>query len=131
MKKYRTTFYWIVTAFLAIGMTAGGIQQLLHVGGYVPIVESLGYPAYLLSILGAWKLAGVIVILLPKLSLLKEWAYAGFTFAMSGAAISHILCLHPITEVLPSLILLAATILSWWLRPSHRRIIPLTLNMIS
>jgi len=131
MKKFRTICYWVVTAFLAIGMTAGGVQQLLQIGGYVPIVESLGYPVYMLSILGAWKLAGVIVILLPGMPVIKEWAYAGFTFAMSGAAISHIFCGHPVTEVMPSLILLVSTLLSWWLRPAHRRVISSNLKRTS
>ncbi len=70
-------------------MLAGGVQQTLQIGGYNEIVKQLGYPQYLLSILGVWKILGVVAILLPKFPLLKEWAYGGFFFAMSGAAISH------------------------------------------
>ncbi|AZJ36682.1 DoxX family protein [Tenacibaculum singaporense] len=120
--KVKTTPYWILTIFLSIGMLAGGIQQMLQIGGYNDIIKALGYPLYVLSILGVWKILGVIVILAPKLTLLKEWAYAGFFFAMSGAAISHTIVEQNFTEVLPSLILLVITILSWYLRPDSRKI---------
>lgn len=72
--KTKKIIYWFATGFLALGMTAGGVQQLLQIGGYVPIVTGLGYPVYMLSILGVWKLLGVIAILLPRFPLIKEWA---------------------------------------------------------
>jgi uncharacterized membrane protein len=114
--------YWVITIYLALGMTAGGIQQMLQIGGYNEIVSSLGYPLYFLSILGSWKLLGVIAILVPGYALAKEWAYAGFFFAMSGAFISHLVVGQPFTEALPSLILLIATVLSWYFRPPDRRV---------
>ena len=120
--KNRRTIYWIVTVFLAIGMLAGGVQQMLQIGGYVDIVERLGYPIYLLSIIGVWKIAGVVAVLIPKTPLLKEWAYAGFFFVMSGAVISHLAMKQPVTEAVPSLILLTVTILSWYYRPADRKI---------
>ena len=122
MNKTKKITYWVTTIFLAVGMTAGGVQQLLQIGGYNDIVRTLGYPQYLLSILGAWKLLGVITILIPKFPLLKEWAYAGFFFAMSGAAVSHIIVGQPVTEVIPSLILWVVTISSWALRPANRKV---------
>jgi uncharacterized membrane protein len=129
MKKRNPTagragkiIYWISTVFLAVGMLAGGIQQLLQIGGYVEIVTKLGYPIYLLSILGAWKILGVVAILVPKYTLVKEWAYAGFFFAMSGAVISHIIVTHSLNEAFPSLTLLIMTIVSWYFRPANRRI---------
>lgn len=123
MKKRNKIIYWIATGFLAFGMLAGGVQQLLQIGGYVEIITQLGYPLYFLTILGAWKILGVIVLLVPKFPLVKEWAYAGFFFAMSGAAISHIVAGQPFTEALPSLILLTVTVVSWYFRPADRRII--------
>ena len=120
--KAKNITYWILTIFLSIGMLAGGIQQLLQIGGYNDIVKALGYPLYLLSILGVWKILGVIVILAPKLTLLKEWAYVGFFFTMSGAVVSHIAVGQAFTEVIPSLILLVITVLSWYLRPDSRKI---------
>ncbi|OWW23359.1 DoxX-like family protein [Zobellia sp. OII3] len=114
--------YWLVTIFLSFAMLAGGIQQLLQIGGYNEIITHLGYPLYLLSILGAWKILGVIAILIPKYPLLKEWAYAGFFFAMSGAFISHLAVGQSFVEAIPSLVLLIVTVLSWYLRPANRKL---------
>lgn len=122
MEKRNKTIYWIVTIFLSLGMTAGGIQQMLQIGGYNEIVTKLGYPLYLLTILGVWKILGVIAILIPKFQLVKECAYAGFFFAMSGAFISHLAVGQPFSEAVPSLTLLVATVLSWYLRPANRKI---------
>ena len=122
MKKRDKIIYWVLTIFLSFGMLAGGIQQLLQVGGYNEIVSQLGYPLYLLSILGAWKILGVIAILIPKQALLKEWAYAGFFFAMSGAFISHLAVGQSFSEAIPSLILMVVTVLSWYFRPASRKL---------
>lgn len=123
MSKRNKIIYWVATIFLSFGMVAGGIQQTLQIGGYNEIVTRLGYPLYMLSILGVWKILGVIAILLPKHPLLKEWAYAGFFFAMTGAAISHIVMKEPFVEALPSLTLLMVIIVSWYFRPTDRKII--------
>lgn len=123
MDKRNKIIYWVVTVFLSVGMLAGGIQQTLQIGGYNEIITKLHYPLYVLSILGVWKILGVIAILIPKFPLLKEWAYAGFFFAMSGAAISHFAVGQSFTEAIPALILLAVTVLSWYFRPSDRKII--------
>jgi uncharacterized membrane protein len=101
VEKRNKILYWIATIFLAIGMLAGGVQQLLQIGGYVDIFRQLGYPFYLLSILGFWKILGVVAVLIPGFPLVKEWAYAGFFFAMSGAAISHLSMGHSANEVFP------------------------------
>lgn len=122
MEKRNKIIYWTVTIFLSIGMLAGGIQQMLQIGGYNEIVTGLGYPLYLLSIIGIWKILGVMAILIPKFPLVKEWAYAGFFFAMSGAFISHLAVGQAFTEAVPSLILLVVTVLSWYFRPADRRI---------
>jgi uncharacterized membrane protein YphA (DoxX/SURF4 family) len=122
MTKRNKIIYWVVTIFLSIGMLAGGIQQMLQIGGYNEIVSNLGYPLYLLTIIGTWKILGVIAILIPKFPLLKEWAYAGFFFVMSGAFISHLAVGQSYTEAIPSLILLIVTILSWYFRPFDRKI---------
>ena len=123
MKKSHKIIYWIATIWLALGMIAGGVQQLLQIGGYREIFNSLGYPLYLMSILGFWKILGVVVILLPKFPLVKEWAYAGFFFAMSGATASHLIMGQPFIEAVPPLTLLVLTILSWYFRPPNRKII--------
>jgi len=83
----------------------------------------LGYPAYLLTILGVWKILGVVAVLIPKFPVLKEWAYAGFFFAMSGAVISHIVLGDSVKEISPPLLLLILTVVSWYFRPENRKII--------
>lgn len=122
MSKRNKIIYWGTTIFLSIGMLAGGIQQMLQIGGYNEIITRLGYPLYMLTILGIWKILGVVAILLPRRPLLKEWAYAGFFFVMTGAAISHLAMKEAFVEVIPSLTLLAAIILSWYFRPADRRL---------
>lgn len=121
-ERRRRIIYWICTIWLALGMLAGGVQQLFQIGGYVEIVSQLGYPIYLLSILGFWKILGVVAILVPGFPLVKEWAYAGFFFAMSGAATSHIVVGQPFMEAIPSLVLLILTVVSWYFRPADRKI---------
>lgn len=123
MTKRNKIIYWVATIFLSFGMLAGGIQQLLQIGGYNEIVTKLGYPLYLLSIIGTWKILGVVVILIPKYKLVKEWAYAGFFFVMTGAAISHIIVGQSFVEAMPALVLLVAIIVSWYFRPADRKLI--------
>ena len=81
----------------------------------------LGYPVYLLTILGVWKILGVVAVLIPKYPVLKEWAYAGFFFAMSGAVISHIVSGDPVSQIFPALLLMVLTVVSWYFRPASRR----------
>src|SRR6266516_2701798 len=85
-------------------------------------ITHLGYPIYFLTILGVWKIFGVVALLIPKFPLLKEWAYAGFFFAMSGAAFSHIAVGDPTKELVPSLLLMMLTVVSWYFRPADRTI---------
>lgn len=114
--------YWVSTAWLALGMLSTGIVQLIKTKEEVNNITHLGYPAYLLTILAIWKILGVITVLIPKFALLKEWAYAGFFFAMSGAVVSHIISGNPIAKIFPALLLLVLTIISWYFRPSNRRV---------
>ncbi len=130
MKMRNKIIYWIATVWLSLGMTATGISQLLKIeaeGAVAPPgvygIKYLGYPVYFLTILGVWKILGVVAILVPKFPLLKEWAYAGFFFVMSGAIFSHIAVGDPVNEMWPSLLLLALTIISWYFRPPNRKIV--------
>ena len=128
MSKKNKIIYWVATLFLSVGMLAGGTQQMLQIGGYNEIVTRLGYPLYMLSIIGVWKILGVVVLLLPGFPLVKEWAYAGFFFVMTGAAISHIVMKEPFVEVVPSLTLLTAIIVSWYFRPASRKVVSTKLS---
>jgi hypothetical protein len=123
MKKSSKIIYWIATGWLALGMFSTGLVQLLHQQKEVDKITRLGYPLYFISLLAVWKLLGVVAVLLPGLPRLKEWAYAGFFFAMTGAAISHIVVGNSLTEILPSLLLLLLSWLSWYFRPASRKLI--------
>ncbi|WP_343604857.1 DoxX family protein [Fluviicola sp.] len=123
MKKSTKIAYWIFTVWMSLGMTSSAIVQLVGMKEEVLMFEKLGYPAYLMTWLGVWKILGVLVVLLPKLPVLKEWAYAGFFFAMSGAAFSHLVSAHPFSETFPSILLLVLTGLSWYLRPASRKVV--------
>ena len=121
--------YWIATIWLALGMVATGAVQLFkgkEGQGGVDMITHLGYPVYLLTILGTWKILGVVAVLIPKLPLLKEWAYAGFLFIMTGAIFSHIATGDSVTEIWPSLLLLILTVVSWYFRPANRKIVALS-----
>ena len=121
--------YWIATIWLALGMVATGAVQLFkgkEGQGGVDMITHLGYPVYLLTILGTWKILGVAAVLIPKLPLLKEWAYAGFLFIMTGAIFSHIATGDSVTEIWPSLLLLILTVVSWYFRPANRKIVALS-----
>lgn len=127
MTKRDKIIYWIATIWLALGMLSTGAVQLFKGktgAGGLDSITHLGYPTYFLTILGIWKVLGVVAILIPKFTLLKEWAYAGFFFAMSGAIFSHIAFGNPMKEILPSLLLLVLTIVSWYFRPADRKIVP-------
>ncbi len=121
MKRRNKIIYWVSTLWLALGMASTGIVQLLHMEQEVEMMNGLGYPAYFLSIIGGWKILGVLAVLIPKYPLLKEWAYAGFFFAMSGAICSHILSGGPLSDISPPLLLLALTVVSRYFRPASRK----------
>lgn len=123
MTRGEKITYWASTGLLAFGMLAQGIAQLLHTKGYVDIVAQLGYPLYFLSIIGAWKILGAICLVIPGFNLIKEWAYAGFFFVMSGAAFSHIAAGDSITQAVPAVVLLMLIVLSWYSRPADRKVI--------
>ena len=122
MTKRNKIIYWVATAWLALGMLSTGVVQLLKVRSETDFIINLGYPAYFLTILGISKIVGVVIVLVPKFPLLKEWAYAGFFFTMSGAIFSHIAAGNSINEIFPPLLLLILTVVSWYFRPAGRKI---------
>jgi len=123
MTKRNKIIYWISTIWLALGMLSSGIVQLFKVKSETDFIINMGYPVYFLTILGIWKILGVVTVLIPKFPLLKEWAYAGFFFAMSGAVFSHIAVGNSMKEIFPPLLLLMLTVVSWYFRPADRKII--------
>jgi hypothetical protein len=119
MEKTKLIIYWVATVSMALGMFGSGLSQVFMVKGMADIVGHVGYPLYFMRILGIWKILGVIVILLPGFKLVKEWAYAGLFFAMTGAVISH-LAVGDGLDVAP-LMQAVFVVLSWYLRPVSRK----------
>src|SRR5687768_10681016 len=114
MSKKNKIIYWIATLWLSLGMTATGIVQFLKSKEEVELFTRLGYPLYFLTILSVWKILGVIAVLVPRFPLVKEWAYAGFFFAMSGAIISHLVLADPAVDLFGPALLLVLTVVSWY-----------------
>lgn len=124
--KTGKIIYWISTGWLALGMLSTGIVQLLKLPDEADMFSRLGYPHYLLTILGVWKMLGVVTVLIPRFPLLKEWAYAGFFFTMSGALLSHAARGDDAKEFFGPLLLLVLTAVSWYFRPADRKIVAVT-----
>lgn len=127
MTKTNKIIYWIATIWLALGMTSTGIVQLIKMKAEADMMAHLGYPLYVLTILGAWKILGVVAVLIPKFPLLKEWAYAGFFFTMSGAVFSHLANGDGAKDFFGPVLLLILTVVSWYFRPADRKINPVNL----
>jgi hypothetical protein len=120
--KLKTIIYWVVTVMVAFFIGSGGAAELVGVQGTVDGLVQLGYPAYFATIIGFWKFFGAIAILVPGFPRLKEWAYAGILFNMTGAAATNLFTHAAAWHLIVDLVLLALTIASWWLRPPSRRL---------
>ena len=122
--KAKSIAYWTTTILVALPIGSGGVGQLVQFRanphGTVPV---LGYPLYFFAILGFWKILGAIAILVPRYPRLKEWAYAGIFFDLTGAAASvaavggyGAYAFH----VIAPLVIAGLTVASWALRPESR-----------
>lgn len=122
MTKRNKIIYWVATLWLSLGMTATGMVQLIQMPEEAKKMEGLGYPLYFLTIIGVWKLLGVVAVLIPKFPLLKEWAYGGFFFLMTGAVFSHLAVKDSAAEYFGPMLLLILTVVSWYFRPEDRKL---------
>lgn len=118
--KPKVIGYWVTTGLLAAALLSGGVAELAAAPAAVAATLALGYPAYFLTILGAWKVLSVPALLAPRLPRLKEWAYAGILFDLTGAAASHAFSGDPPGKIATPLILLVIATASWALRPPSR-----------
>ena len=123
--KAKRIAYWTTTVLVAFFMSGGVTQILQFKANPHGVVPQLGYPMYFFAILGFWKVLGAIAILAPRFPRLKEWAYAGIFFDLTGAAAScaavggyGAYAFH----VLAPLIIAGLTVASWALRPESRAI---------
>ena len=122
MEKKKLIWYWIITVLLSFFIFSGGLAQAMLVKSVVEGFKPLGYPHYFIALIGIWKMLGIIAILIPKFRLLKEWAYAGIFFVLSGAVISHIASGDVKVQIIAPVLLIVFTVLSWYLRPADRKI---------
>lgn len=122
MKNLNKIIYWLATALLSFGMLGSGVSQLLQLDDMKELIAHVGYPMYIMYIIGVWKILGVIVILVPKLPLLKEWAYAGFFFLMTGALVSHLFMGDAGSAIFGPLFQTIFVLLSWYFRPANRKL---------
>lgn len=125
MNKRNKIIYWVATLWLCLGMLSSGIVQLIKLPEEVEMMTRLGYPLYFLTIIGVWKMLGIVAVLMPKYPLIKEWAYAGFFFLMSGALFSHVAVGDPAGELFGPSLLIVLTVVSWYFRPADRKIVSL------
>jgi uncharacterized membrane protein YphA (DoxX/SURF4 family) len=118
--RTRAIAYWMATGIIAFAMFSGGIAELAHRPETINGMKELGYPVYFVMIIGAWKLLGSLALVAPRFPRLKEWAYAGIFFNLTGAAISHVVRDSAAWHVGVTLGLAAITLTSWALRPPNR-----------
>jgi hypothetical protein len=122
LHRLRIVAYWAFTLIIAWELVAGSIWDLLRLEYVRVIFEYLGYPLYLLTIIGLWKLPGAVTLVLPRFPRLREWAYAGAFFNYSGAAASHFLAGADAVVWMGPAGFAAFTLASWALRPADRRL---------
>ena len=120
----RTQLYWGTTALFGLIVGYGGGSMVVRAEWIADTIGRLGYPAYLMTIIGVAKLLGIAVLLAPGRPLLKEWAYAGFAFDLLGATASHAFSGDPVAESARPLFVLALCAASYLLRPADRRLSP-------
>lgn len=118
-KRSTRVWYWVSTVLTAFILLSGGLWLMI---GNQPMDAYLGFPAYFWLILGFWKILGGIVILAPRFPLLKEWAYAGIVFHLTGAAATRIFVGDSSAHIVAPLIICGIAIASWFLRPASRKI---------
>ena len=123
MKKRNLIIYWVATALMSVGMLGSGMAQIFQAKAMIALVVPLGYPLYFLYIIGTWKILAVIAILVPRFKLVKEWAYAGLFFLMTGALISHLATGDDsLKAIIGPLMQTIFITLSWYFRPADRKI---------
>jgi hypothetical protein len=130
-EKIKNIAYWTATILGPTSFVIGGTLSLTQSDQVVGALSHLGYPAYFGLILGVWKLLGAIVLTVPGLPRLKEWAYAGFVFDLTAAAISHASVGDKTGDIAAPLVYLALVLASWALRPASRKLAATTIPLLA
>ena len=119
-EKIKNIAYWVTTVLGPASFVIGGVLNLAQTEQVVSVLNHLGYPVYFASILGLWKLLGAIAVVIPRFPRLKEWAYAGFFFNLTAAAVSRAAVGDSAADIVAPLVFLALVLASWALRPASR-----------
>ena len=123
LSRHVIIAYWVTTALVVFELALGGAWDVLRVPQVRGLIEQLGYPSYFLVILGTWKLLGAVALVIPRFPRLKEWAYAGAIFDLTGAVVSLIVSgLTDVRDLAYPIFMTGMAIASWSLRPSSRRL---------
>lgn len=120
MKKH--TGYWVALGLFSAVYTFSSIMDLSGAGPAKETMAHLGYPAYVATILGIWKAGAVVTLLSPRLARLKEWAYAGILFDLSGGFVSHLASGDALPKPIIPIVMLALAMTSYLLRPASRKL---------
>jgi hypothetical protein len=120
--KSKAIGYWVTTGIVALLIGSGGIMQVMLRPDAVAGIMRLGYPVYFIVLLGVWKVLGALAILAPRLPRLKEWAYAGIFFDLTGASVSHLASGSSAGNVIGPAVFAVVMLASWALRPESRRV---------
>jgi DoxX-like family len=119
--RTRAVAYWTTTGVLATECFVGGVMGALRLQPFKGVVTHLGYPPYFMTILGVCYVSAGLVLVAPRLPLIKEWAYAGLMFIYTGATASHIWLGDDAKTLVGPMILAGLAVASWALRPPSRR----------
>ncbi len=115
--RTRRIAFWVLTALVVLPNVFAAFGYLARSDDMMANFARLGYPAYFVTVLGLWKLLGAAALLTRKFPTLTEWAYAGYAFVLSGAAVSHIAAGDPIGTAMPPLVMLGMLVGSYRLQP--------------
>ena len=124
----KTIAYWVVTIFGPASFVIGGYLHLTRDPQVMATLAHLGYPAYFATILGTWKLLGAIAIVIPGFPRVKEWAYAGFFFDLTGAAATRAFVGDGVADIVAPLVFLGLVMASRALAPARRKTSAETVN---
>ncbi|MBK8237437.1 MAG: DoxX family protein [Deltaproteobacteria bacterium] len=121
-ERSKRVLGWVATALVGFAFAAGGLADLLGADAVMVGMRHLGYPDYFALILGTWKVLGAVTIVAPGMRRLKEWAYAGMVFDLTGAIASHAAAGDALPQLATPAVLLGLVAVSWALRPASRRL---------
>lgn len=115
----KTKTYWVTTGLVCLSMFWGGLGDLLRLDTIAEGMGRLGYPPYVMTIIGVWKVLATLALLAPRYPRLKEWAYAGVIIDLTGAVASHA-CANELGHMISPLVLAGLALVSWATRPASR-----------